>query len=188
MATDHHEFVGHGPVSDWNARHSGHGYGTRHTWHHGDRDSGVGTCQHFFIAPGEHEGVAPFETDHKVAGSGPFDQDSVDRVLGHGPAVRDLGRVDDFYVRRQLGQQFGRGEPVGDHDIGLGKQPATANRDQFGIAGTAADQRHSAAEDVGTLRSDDALLQRLPDCRADRRRTAVLTTGEHPHRQARIAE
>ena len=47
----------------------------------------------------------------------------------------------------QLGQEFRRGEPVGDHDVGAGEQPTPPHGDQLGIAGAAADQR-----DAGVLR------------------------------------
>ena len=131
---------------------SGHRYGTCHTGHHGHRNSGVRAGQDFFVAPGEHERVPAFEADHETAGPGPVDHDLVDRVLGHGPSVRDLGGVDDFHVRRQFGKQFRWREAVSDHDIGLGEQAAAADGDQLGVAGPAADQRYRAAHATfGTL-------------------------------------
>ena len=75
MAADHHELVIYRPMSDRNARQSGHRYGTCHTWHHRHRNSGVGARQYFFIATSEDERVAALEADHEVPGPGPVDHD-----------------------------------------------------------------------------------------------------------------
>ena len=141
-------------MSDRNAGQSGHRYGTRHTWHDSDRNPGVGARQHLLIAAREDERVTAFEAHDELARLGAIDQNGVDGVLRHRPAVRDLGGVDDLDVRSQLGEQFRRREPVGDHHVGLGQQAAAAHGDQFGITGTAADQCHATAHDVGVdLRS-----------------------------------
>src|SRR5690348_14110655 len=153
MAADHHELVIYRPMSDGNARQSGHAYGTRHTRHDGDRDPGLGASQHFFVAAGEHERVAAFEAHHEAAGAGALDHHLVDRVLGHGPPVVDLGGVDDFDVRGQFGQQFRWREAVGDHDVGLRQQAPAAHGDEFGVAGATADQRDAALNDVGAHRA-----------------------------------
>ena len=158
MPADHHKLMIYRPMRDRNARQCGHGYGTRHTRHHSHRNARLGACQHFLIPAREHERVATLEAHHEAPGSGPFDHDVVDRVLGHGPPVGDLGGVDDLHVRRQLGEQFGRRQPVGDHHVGLGEQTAPADGDQFGIAGAAADQRYPAAHHVETLGRDHTLL------------------------------
>ncbi len=166
MAADHHELVIYRPMRDRNARQGGHAYGARHTRHHRHRNSGLGARQHLLISAREDEGVPAFEADHEAPGPGPVDHDVVDRVLGHGPPVRDLGRINDFHVRRQLREQFRRREPVGDHDVGLGEQATAAHGDQFGVAGTAADQRHPAADDVGELSELSGVM--TPVCSASR--------------------
>ena len=115
----------------------------------------------------------------------------VDGVLGHRPPVRDLGGVDHLDVRRQLGEQFRWRQPVGDDDVGLGEQAPAAHGDQFGVTGSAADQRDAAAHHVGALGAlgrDDAGLQRLADGRADRRRPAVLAAGQDPDGQPGVVE
>src|ERR1700758_2705220 len=99
VAADHHKLVIPRPVSDRNARQRGYGYGTCHTWHHRHGDPGLDARQYFFITTREHEGVASLEADHEVSGPGPVDHDFVDRVLRHGPPVRDLGGVNDFHMR-----------------------------------------------------------------------------------------
>ena len=52
-------------------------------------------------------------------------------------------------MRGQLGEQFRWREPVGDDDVGVRQQPAAAHGDQFGVAGSAADQGHTAVQDAG---------------------------------------
>src|SRR5271166_1199854 len=153
VAADHHKLVIYGPVSDGNARQCGHRYGACHTWYHSHRDSGVGARHYLFIATSEDERVAAFEAHHKAPGSGPFDHHLVDRVLRHRPAVRDLGSVDDFHVWRQLGEQFGRRKPVGDHDVGLGQQTPAADGDELRVARPPADQGYPTAHDVGAFRT-----------------------------------
>src|SRR5690349_1359045 len=106
MPADHHKLVIYRPMSDRNARQSGHSYGTCHTWHHRHRNSGLDARQHFLITAREHERVAAFEAHHEAAGAGAFDHDVVDGVLGHGPPVRDLGGIDDFDVWWQLGEEL----------------------------------------------------------------------------------
>ena len=61
-----------------------------------------------------------------------------------GRAVGDLRRVDQLGVRAQLVEQQAGGEPVGDHDVGRGEQPAALDGDQLRVARAAADQRHPA--------------------------------------------
>ena len=112
---------------------------------------GVGAGEHLFVAAREDERIAALEPHDELARLGPVDQYGVDRVLRHRPAVGDLGGVDHLDVRRQFGEQFRRRQPVGDHDVGVGEQPPAAHGDQFGVAGTAADQRHSAVHDAGSL-------------------------------------
>src|ERR1700733_5316445 len=94
VAADPHELVGDAAVSDRNARRRGYRYGTRHTWHDGDRDARIRARDHLFIATGEHEGVTALESHHELARPGPVDQHVVDRVLSHGPAVRDVRGID----------------------------------------------------------------------------------------------
>ena len=89
---------------------------------------------------------------------------------------------------RQFGQQFLRREPVGDDDVGVGEQPPAAHGDQFGVAGSAADQGHSAVHDAGRFAGDQALLQRLVNGRPDRRRATVLAAGQHADREALVLE
>src|SRR2546430_13129846 len=55
----------------------------------------------FRSPPAEHERVAALEPGHEAAGLGVADQRRVDVLLGHGPAVRDLARVDDLHVVAQ---------------------------------------------------------------------------------------
>ena len=104
MAADHHEFVIDGPMSDRNTGQRGHRYGTRHTWHDGHRNPGVGAGKYLFVAAGEHERVTAFEAHHELAGLGVFDQNTVDGLLGHRAAVGNLGGVDHLDVRAQLGE------------------------------------------------------------------------------------
>src|ERR1700744_157494 len=100
VPADHHELVIYPPMSDRNTHRSGYGYGTCHTGHHRHGNPGLGARQYFFITTREHKGVSTLEADHEVPGPGPVDHDVVDRVLGHGPPVRDLGSIDDFHMRR----------------------------------------------------------------------------------------
>ena len=72
----------------------------------------------------------------------------------------NLGGVDHLDVRRQLGEQLLRRQPVGDDDVGLGQQPPPAHGDQLGIAGPAADQRDAAVDPSGV----SAVI--TPCCRA----------------------
>src|ERR1700744_3933382 len=148
MPADHHKFVIYGPMRDRNAHRGGHRYGTCHTWDHGHRYAGIDAREHFFISAREHERVSAFEADHELAGAGPLNHHLIDAVLGHGPPVRDLGGIDDFHGGRQLGEQFGWGEAIGDHDVGLSQQAAAAHGDEFGITRTATDERYPASLDV----------------------------------------
>ena len=181
MAADHHELVGDAPVGDRNTRQRGNRYGTCHTGHDGDRNARLGARDHLLVAAGEHERIAALEPHHELARPGPVDQHVVDRVLRHRPAVRDLRGVDHLDVRRELGEQFRRRQPVGDHDVGLRQQPAAAHGDQFGVAGAAADQRDArrAARRVDLV-GDHAALQRLVD-----RRCGWPPSGGAPRRPAR---
>src|SRR5579875_1513875 len=103
MAADHHKFVVDGSVRDRNTGQGGYRYGTRHTWHDSHRYPGVGAGNYLFIAAGEYERVTAFEAHHELAGSGVFDQDSVDGLLSHRPAVGDFGGIDHLDVRAQFG-------------------------------------------------------------------------------------
>ena len=69
----------------------------------------------------------------------------VDLLLLRRAAARQLGDVDDLGVGGEVGEQLARGEPVGDDDVGLHQRLATGDRDQLGVARTAADEHDPGA-------------------------------------------
>ena len=114
-----------------------------------DGDARGEAGQGLLAAAAEHERVAALEPHDAAAGLGVLDEQPVDLVLGQRVVAGGLADVDDDDRRVELVQQRARGEPVDEHDVGLGEQPAAAGRDQAGVARAAADQRHAAGRAAG---------------------------------------
>ena len=60
-----------------------------------------------------------------------------------------LAHLDDADVGGKFVEQFAGAEAVGDHDVGLAQEPAAADGDEAGVAGSAAHEGH-AMPAVGT--------------------------------------
>jgi hypothetical protein len=89
-------------------------------------------------------------------------------LLGHGPAVRDLARVDDLHVVAQLVEQGAGRQPVGEDHVGLGEQLPPAHGDQAGVAGPAADDRDPGRVTAAVAGTEPAGLEAGDDRVADR--------------------
>src|SRR5205807_4421956 len=107
------------------------------------------------------------EPGHEPARLGVADQRRVDVLLGHGPAVGDLARVDDLDVVAELVQQRTRRQPVGEHHVGFGQQFPPAHRDQPGVAGPPADDGDAATVAAAVPGAEAAGLQAGDDGVAD---------------------
>ena len=74
----------------------------------------------------------------------------------------------------QFGEQFRRGQPVGDDDVGAGQQPATAHGDQLGVARSPADERDVPLRVAGVVAGSSVPIAPL----ASASRIAVRTAAE----------
>ena len=146
---------------------------------HGDRHAGLAAGEDLLVAAAEDEVVAALEPHHPLAGERPLDDDPVDLLLLGRAAARQLGDVDQLDVGGQLAEQLARGQPVGDHDVGLHQRLAAGDRDQLGVARAAADQHH-ARRPVALVPGDDgALAQALQDLVAYGGGALRLALAEH---------
>ena len=180
-----HDLVGDPAVAHRHVGHGGHGERAGHAGHHGDGHARLRAGQDLLETAAEHIGVAALEPHDEPPCPGVLDQQLVDPLLVHRPPVRDLRRVDDLDVRRQLVEQVAGSEPVGDDDVRAGQQPPTAHGDQLGIARTTADQSDPGPHGlgVGRVHRHDPGLQRLDQRRPDRRGAARPATGKDPDGQ-----
>ena len=159
---------------------AGHAHRAGDAGHDGDRDPGAQAGQDLLGPPAEHERIAALEPGHEPAGLGVADQRRVDVLLGHGPAVRDLARVDDLHVVAQLVEQRAGRQPVGEHHVGLGEQLPPAHGDQPGVAGPAADDRDPGGVTAAVPGTELAGLQAGHDRVADRGAVPrVAASGRH---------
>ena len=164
----HGEVVRDAAVGDRDAGQGGDGDRAGQPRDHGDRYAGLPAGHDLLVAAAEDEAVAALEPDHPLAGPRPVDEDPVDLLLLRRPAARQLRDVDQLDVRGQLAEQLARGQPVGDHDVGLHQRLAPGDRDQLGVTRAAADQHH-AGRPVALVAGDDrALAQPLEDLVAHR--------------------
>ena len=166
---EHGEVVGHAAVRDGDAGEGGYGDRAGQPGDHRDRYAGLAARDHLLEAAPEDEAVAALEAHHPLARERPRHDQVVDGLLGGGPPARDLGHVDELGRRRQLAEQVARGEPVGDHHVGLHQRLAAGHRHQLRVAGTAADEHHAGRAVAVVRRGDGALTQPLEDLVADGR-------------------
>ena len=89
-------------------------------------------------------GVPALEAHHAVALERLFDEDPVDLRLRDRVVAWGLADFDDPDVRGEFVQESARAQAVGDDDVGLAQEPAAADRDEAGVARTAADQCNSS--------------------------------------------
>src|SRR5690606_32419748 len=158
-------------------RRGGHGDGAGDAGHDGDGDAGAGAGDHLLAAAAEHERVAALEPDHELAFSGAVHEQPVDLLLRQGPAVGDLGGVDQLDVGGELVEQGAGRQPVGHDHVGLGQELAAAHGDQAGVARAAADE--GDADGFGTIAAvvDGAVAQRARHGVADAGRPARVAAG-----------
>src|SRR5687767_9752108 len=117
MAGDHHYLVGDAAVGHGDAGDGGRGEGGSDAGDDRDRHAGFGTGDDLFEAASENVRIAAFQPYDELPGQRVLDQGAVDEVLRGRAAVRDLGRVDDLHLGRQVVQQFAGSETVGDDDV-----------------------------------------------------------------------
>ena len=155
--------------------------------HHLHRDARRHARVQLLHAAAEHERVAALEPHHPLAGQRALDQELVDLLLGHRPAARQLGGVDDLDVGGQRGQQRQRRQVVGDDDVGLRERLAAPHGDQPWIAGAAADQHHAAGNTArhATPRpvGDAAVGEPADDGVADTHRPLRIAAAVHADHQ-----
>ncbi len=184
VAGDHREVVGDPAVGDRDAGHRRHSQGAGETGDHADGHAGGATRLDLLEPPAEHEAVAPLEARHPLTGERPLDDQPVDLLLARGPAARQLRHVDQLGRRRQVAQQLARSEAVGDHQVGLHQRATAGHRDQLGVTGAAADQRHAGDRRPAFAGRDRPLVEPGDDGVADRRRTPRLAAPEHRQGQS----
>ncbi len=118
-------------------RHSDCASNTRNNRHW---DSGLEAGEHFLATAPEHEGIAALQPDDEPARRRVLDEQGIDLLLLHCPAVRDLPGINNQNVRCQLPEDIPWPEPVGHHHVGFGQQLAAPHREQARVTRAAADE------------------------------------------------
>ena len=118
-----------------------------------ERDAGRSKRLGLFPASAEHERVAAFQPDDRVAGARLADQDARDLRLRLGVLLWLLADVDPLRVRAHEAHQRAGPEPVVDDDVCAAKEREATNGDQAGIAGAGADEVDGYGSSLATSSS-----------------------------------
>ena len=108
-----------------------------------ERNPGGRERQPFFAAAAEDERVTALESHDFLAGTGGANHQPVDGLL---PDLRPAGPLADKDALRRRRERERRGidERVVEHEVGVGQTSGRLAREQIGIAGPGADERHEA--------------------------------------------
>ena len=124
--------------------HGGARVRRRDAGHHLDGDAGRTHRRHLFRRTAEHEGVAALEARHALTFERLAHENAIDVVLGGGRPFGLLADVDALSVAPCVFEDDGIDETVDDENVGLLQPLLRPERQQIGIARTAADEGDAA--------------------------------------------
>src|SRR5690606_16953786 len=153
-----------------------------------DRNAGGDEGGLFLGAAAEDVGIAALEADDEGAPERLGNEDAVDLVLGDGRPAGGLADGDEAGIGTGEGEDGGADQPVVDHHVGGGEAPERPDREQLGVAGAGAAQRHGAGGAGGGCRKaahDPPPRAARPGTIADR--TAVQPACSLPRRAPCLA-
>src|SRR3990172_5026128 len=140
MAGHHGKRGGHPPVSDGDAGRRGYRNRRADAGHHLPRHPCAGARQNLLATAPEHEGIAALEADDEAPRLSVVDQDGVDGRLLEAVPPRRLAREDPERALGRLVEQLGGREPIVDDHLGATEPSEAAERHEFRVARTGADQ------------------------------------------------
>ena len=115
-----------------------------HTRHDLERDPVVGERFEFLAAAAEDERVTALQAHDTFAFAGEPDEQRADAILRQRVAVAFLADVDELGARSRQRNDFRRHQPVVNDRVGTLDHSQRAQRQQFGVARTSADERDAA--------------------------------------------
>ena len=122
-----------------------------------DLDAGIAQGCELFAGAAEHERIAALEPHHGLAGARALDHQLLDLVLRDAVVALRLADRDQLDLAAGMFEHASAGEPVVENDIGGFQRAHRLQRQQLGIAGTGADEKHAALRGLCLHRGFDRL-------------------------------
>ncbi len=144
VAGDELHSLGMIAVGEGNAAVGGAARRSSNARYHREGDARLGQGFQLLATPAKDKGIAPLEPHHLFAQLSLFQQQLVDRLLGHTVAARLLANKDPLGIPANKRQYLLRDQSVIDHHIRLLQLLQTAQGKQSRIAGAGAHQGHAS--------------------------------------------